>query len=148
MSEHKITLAWKLETPEFTYKNYNRDHTWSFDGGIQVGASAAPAYFGNPALVDPEEALIAALSSCHMLTFLAVACKQKFIVESYTDEAVGTLEKDTDGKLAITQIILRPKINFGGENSPATEQLNEMHQFAHKECFIAHSIKARVTIES
>ena len=148
MSEHTLTLTWKLEAPEFTYKTYNRDHTWTFDGGLQVGASASPAYLGSAALVDPEEALIAALSSCHMLTFLAVACKQRFVVESYTDEPVGTLEKNEAGKLAITRILLRPKIQFGGETQPTAGQIHEMHEFAHRECFIANSLKAEVTVET
>lgn len=146
MSEHKVTLTWKLETPEFIYPKYNRDHTWTFDGGLSVGASAAPAYIGNPALVDPEEAFVASLSSCHMLTFLAVACKKRFVVESYTDEAVGFLEKNADGKLAITRVVLHPKIAFGGGNQPAPDLLREMHEFAHRECFIANSVKADVTV--
>jgi len=147
MSEHKTTLTWKLETPEFSYQKYNRDHTWSFDGGVEVRASAAPTYLGNPALVDPEEAFIASLSSCHMLTFLAVACKKRFIVESYIDEAVGHLEKNADGKLAITRVVLRPKIIFGGGNNPTADELHEMHEFAHRECFIANSVKTNVTVE-
>ena len=146
MSEHKIILTWKLETPEFTYPKYNRDHTWAFDGGVEVRASGAPAYLGNPALVDPEEAFVASISSCHMLTFLAVACKQRFVVESYIDEAVGHLEKNADGKLAITRVELQPKIVFGGGNNPTAEQLHEMHEFAHRECFIANSVKASVTV--
>jgi organic hydroperoxide reductase OsmC/OhrA len=146
MSEHKIILAWKLEAPEFTYAKYNRDHTWTFDGGLEVRASAAPAYVGNPALVDPEEAFVASLSSCHMLTFLAVACKKRFVVESYIDEAIGSLEKNAAGKLAITRVVLHPKIVFGGGNQPTPEQLHEMHGFAHSECFIANSVKAVVTV--
>lgn len=147
MSEHKITLAWKLETGDFSYPKYNRDHTWQFDGGAEIRASAAPGYLGNAALVDPEEALVASISSCHMLTFLAVACKKRFKVESYVDEAVGFLEKNAAGKLAITRVVLRPRIDFGAGNIPNAEQLHEMHEFAHNECFIANSVKAEVTVE-
>src|SRR5438067_4404070 len=113
MSEHKITLAWQRQSADFTYTSYNRDHAWSFDGGATVAASAAPAYQGNPTLVDPEEAFVASLASCHMLTFLAIACKKRFVVDSYRDEAVGFMEKNAEGKMAITRVVLRPRIEFG-----------------------------------
>src|SRR5262245_8446174 len=100
MSEHKVTLKWERGGAEFSYQKYPRDHTWSFDGGPTMIATAAPAYLGNPANVDPEEAFVAALSSCHMLTFLAIACKQKFVLDSYEDAAVGHMEKNVDGKMA------------------------------------------------
>ena len=102
MSEHKVTLKWERGGAEFSYRKYPRDHTWIFDGGHRMTATAAPAYLGNPANVNPEEAFVAALSSCHMLTFLAIACKEKFVFDSYEDEAVGHMEKNADGKLAIT----------------------------------------------
>src|SRR5262249_37649729 len=89
MSEHKVTLKWERGGAEFSYQKYPRDHTWSFDGGHTMTATAAPAYLGNPANVDPEEAFVASLASCHMLTFLSIACKQKFVLDSYEDEAVG-----------------------------------------------------------
>ena len=94
MSEHKVTLEWKRESADFSYESYNRDHVLIFEGGVRVPASAAPAYRGNPAHVNPEDALVAALSSCHMLTFLAVAAKKKFVVDGYSDHAVGFLEKN------------------------------------------------------
>ena len=97
MSEHKVTLKWERGGAEFSYQKYPRDHTWRFDGGHTMAATAAPAYLGNPAHVDPEEAFVASLSSCHMLTFLAIACKQQFVIDSYEDEAVGHLEKNFDG---------------------------------------------------
>lgn len=147
MSEHKAILNWKRQSADFTYQSYNRDHSWSFDGGSRLEASAAPAYLGNPALVDPEEAFIASLASCHMLTFLAVACKKRFVVESYNDEAVGILERNADGKMAITKVILHPKITFSGENQPTAEQLAQIHDVAHHECFIANSVKTVVTVE-
>ena len=102
MSEHKVTLKWERGGTEFSYQRYPRDHTWSFDGGHTMTATAAPAYLGNPANVDPEEAFVASLASCHMLTFLSIACKQKFVLDSYEDEAVGHMEKNADGKLAIS----------------------------------------------
>ncbi|TKS63481.1 MAG: osmotically inducible protein OsmC [Nitrospira sp.] len=105
MSEHKISLEWKRGTEDFSYESYTRDHVLVFEGGVRVPASAAPAYRGNPAHVNPEEGLVAALSSCHMLTFLAVAAKKQFVVDQYSDHAVGLLEKNQKGKLAITRVI-------------------------------------------
>ena len=146
MSEHKVTLKCERGGAEFSYQNYPRDHTWRFDGGHTVTATAAPAYLGNPAYVDPEEAFVASLSSCHMLTFLAIACKQKFVVDSYEDEAVGHLEKDVDGKLAITRVELRPRIQWGGDRKPNAEELDKMHHAAHANCFIANSVRTEVTV--
>ena len=148
MAEHKITLEWKRETESFTYDSYNRDHVWVFDGGARVPASAAPAYRGNPAQVNPEDALVAALSSCHMLTFLAVAAKRKFVVDRYSDHAVGFLEKNAKGKLAVTRVILRPKVTFGGATQPTPEQLTSLHEEAHNGCFIANSVTTDVTVEA
>jgi organic hydroperoxide reductase OsmC/OhrA len=147
MSEHKISLEWKRGTPDFQYQTYNRDHAWKFDGGHEMQASAAPAYLGNPKNVDPEEAFVASLSSCHMLTFLAVACKKRFMLDNYTDEAVGHMEKNENGKLAITRVELHPKVKFSGEKQPTAEELDEMHHFAHAECFIANSVKTQITVE-
>ena len=141
-----MTLTWKRATPDFEYKTYNRDHTWTFDGGHEMQASSAPAYLGNPKLVDPEEAFVAALSSCHMLTFLAVACKKKFMLDEYVDEAVGHMEKNSEGKLAITRVELHPKLKFSGENQPGEKEIEEMHHFAHENCFIASSVKTEVTV--
>ena len=142
-----MTLTWKRATPDFDYKTYKSDHTWSFDGGHEMGASATPAYLGNPKLVDPEEAFVSALSSCHMLTFLAAACKKKFVLDEYVDEAVGHMEKNADGKLAITRVELHPKLKFSGENQPSEKDIEEMHHFAHANCFIASSVKTEVTVE-
>jgi organic hydroperoxide reductase OsmC/OhrA len=147
MSEHKITLEWKRETESFSYESYNRDHVLVFEGGMRVSASAAPAYRGNPAHVNPEETLVAALSSCHMLTFLAVAAKKRFVVDRYSDHAVGFLEKNQKGKLAITRVVLRPQVTFGGTNLPTPEQLAELHERAHAECFVANSVTTEVTVE-
>jgi organic hydroperoxide reductase OsmC/OhrA len=118
-----------------------------FEGGVRVPASAAPAYRGNPAHVNPEEALVAALSSCHMLTFLAIAAKKRFVVDRYSDQAIGFLEKNSKGKLAMTRVILHPRVVFGGPTLPTAEQLAELHEGAHSECFIANSVTTAVTIE-
>ena len=146
MSEHNVTVKWERGGAEFSYQKYPRDHTWSFDGGHTMTATAAPAYLGNPANVDPEEAFVASLSSCHMLTFLAVAAKRRFRVEHYADEAVGFMEKNADGKLAVTRVVLRPSITFGGDRHPTAAELHEMHELSHGECFIANSVKTQVTV--
>jgi organic hydroperoxide reductase OsmC/OhrA len=147
MSEHKVTVEWKRETPDFSYQSYNRDHNWAFDAGVTVRASASPAYLGNAACVDPEEAFVASLSSCHMLTFLAIASKKLFVLDAYHDEAVGILGKDAAGRLTIIKVTLRPKVQFSGDKAPSPEELEQMHEQAHDACFIANSVKTEVTVE-
>src|SRR2546426_6485701 len=147
MSEHKITLTWKRGDTPFEYQEYSRDHTWKFDGGHEMQASAAPAYLGNPKLVDPEEAFVASLSSCQMLTFLAVAAKKKFVLDEYVDEAVGHMEKNAEGRLAITRVTLRPRLKFSGDKQPTSQELDEMNHAAHEQCFIANSVKTEIEIE-
>ena len=145
MSEHKATVKWSRAGKEFTYRTYSRDHVWSLNGN-DVPASATTAYLGNPSRVDPEAALVAALSSCHMLTFLALAANKGFIVESYEDAAVGHLEKNAAGKLAITRVELHPRIVYGGSKQPTEEDLDWLHEKAHKECFIANSVTTEVRV--
>ena len=147
MAEHRASLSWKRGEREFTYDSYSRDHEWSFEGGIKVAASAAPGYLGSAERVNPEEAFVASLSSCHMLTFLAVAAKRRFVVDAYDDEAVGHLEKNEEGKLAVTRVILHPKVIFGGEKRPTEEQIATMHKQSHEQCFIASSVKTAVSVE-
>ena len=147
MSQHLATIQWKRESQGFSYETYNRGHRWSFDGGVEVAASASPAYRGDPDRVDPEEAFVAAVASCHMLTFLALAAGQRFVVDSYSDEAIGFMEKNEKGKLAITRVTLRPKIAFGGDKRPSEEQISKLHELAHEQCFIANSVLTRVAVE-
>jgi organic hydroperoxide reductase OsmC/OhrA len=147
MTEHHATIRWELGDGEFTYKTYTRDHTWTFEGGVSVHASAAPSFLGNAELVDPEEAFVASLSSCHMLTFLAFAAKKRLVVERYEDAAVGLLEANGDGRLAVTRVTLRPKIAFGGE-APSPELVAQLHERAHEQCFIANSVRTDVTVEA
>ncbi len=148
MSEHTVTIDWQRETPDFEYQSYNRDHDWVFDGGITVRASATPDYQGNERCADPEEAFVASLSSCHMLTFLAIACKRRFTVDGYRDQAVGILGKDQTGKLAMTRVTLRPQIRFSGGKTPTPEELAQMHDQAHHACFLANSVKTEVVVEA
>ncbi len=147
MSNHTAQLRWRRETPDFDYKTYNRDHAVTFKNNESITMSAAPAYKGSANAIDPEEMLVASLSSCHMLTFLALAAGRKLVVDSYDDDAVGALEKNADGKLAITRVTLRPKIAFSGE-APDAAMLDELHHKAHEQCFIASSVKCEMSIES
>ena len=111
-------------------------------------ASAAPAYLGNPNLVDPEEAFVASLSSCHMLTFLAIACKKRFVLDEYSDDAVGMMEKNADGRLAITRVTLRQRLKFSGDKQPTPQEIEEMNHAAHEQCFIANSVKTEIRVET
>ena len=147
MSEHRVTVAWERGGRDFTYQAYSRDHRWAFEGGTSVDASAAPAYRGNPELVDPEEAFVAALSSCHLLTFLALAARKRYVVDQYTDRATGHVEKDGQGRLAVTRVELRPDVRFSGETQPSADELAELHERAHDMCFIANSVTTEVTIK-
>ena len=147
MSEHKVTVDWKRETPDFAYETYNRDHDWVFDAGVTVRASANPAYLGSESCVDPEEAFVASLSSCHMLTFLALAAKKRYVLDGYRDEAVGVLAKDAAGRLAVTRVTLRPQVRFGGDRVPGPEELRQLHELAHHACFIANSVKTEIVVE-
>jgi organic hydroperoxide reductase OsmC/OhrA len=146
MSEHKATILWARDGADFAYRTYSRDHVWRFENGVETPASATPAFLGNPQRVDPEAAFVAALSSCHMLTFLAVASNKGFVVDSYEDEAVGHLEKNANGKLAVTRVDLRPRIRFGGARQPTQADLDRLHDKAHKECFIANSVTTEVVV--
>jgi organic hydroperoxide reductase OsmC/OhrA len=147
MSEHRCAVAWVRETPGFGYEEYDRTHTWTFPGGASLEASAAPEFRGRADLPDPEEALVGALASCHMLTFLAVAARKRLVVDAYEDEAEGVLEKNDDGKLAVTRVCLRPRVVFSGEKQPDAAALLQMHDVAHRECFIANSVRTEVSVE-
>jgi organic hydroperoxide reductase OsmC/OhrA len=145
MSQHRVEIRWDRQTAGFAYPEYNRDHQWLFEGGAGIAASAAPVYLGSPELVDPEQAFVAAVSSCHMLTFLAICSRKRIVVDSYSDNAVGYMEKNHAGRLAITHIELSPVIRFAGPR-PGGEALEEIHHLSHERCFIANSIRTRVSI--
>ena len=147
MSEHIVNLSWKNDSEDFLYKNYDRTHSWKFEGGIVVKASAATEYLGKKEFVNPEEAFAASLASCHMLTFLAIASMKKYIVESYEDKAVAVLEKNEKSKMAVTKLYLRPKITFTGDNIPDETVIHEMHRRSHAECFISNSVLTEIIIE-
>lgn len=150
MAHHTASIRWARGAAPFTDQRYSRGHVWLFDGGVQVPASSSPHSVPVPmsveAAVDPEEAFVASLASCHMLWFLAIAAKAGFVVDRYEDSAVGTLARDTDGHLSMTEIVLRPKVSFEG-NAPSEDALHELHEHAHDECFLARSVKTIVRVE-
>jgi len=145
MSQHQAGIYWTRQSDGFSYPEYNRDHEWRFGESVQVPASAAPVYLGTPGRVDPEEAFVAAVSSCHMLTFLAICARKRIVVDEYLDNAVGYLEKNPAGRLAITHVELSPEIRFE-EAAPDEEELKKLHQQAHEQCFIANSVRTAVSL--
>lgn len=147
MSEYHVTVAWRRESKDFTYESYNRNHLWRVGKNTEIAASAAPEYRGDGERLDPEEALVAALSSCHMLTFLAIAARKRIGVESYEDEAVGHMAKGANGKLWVARVTLRPRIRFMEGTVVSEAQLEQMHHQSHEDCFIANSVKTEVAVE-
>jgi organic hydroperoxide reductase OsmC/OhrA len=145
MSKHRATIAWKRRSAGFSYPEYNREHVWLFEGGARIEASAAPVYLGAAELVDPEEAFVASVASCHMLTFLAICARKRLVVDSYTDAAVGYVGKNSAGRLAITHIELSPVVSYAGD-APAAATIEAIHRRSHEQCFIANSIRTRVTV--
>jgi organic hydroperoxide reductase OsmC/OhrA len=146
MSAHEVRLNWQRGEAAFKYDSYPREHQLTFGGGLEITASAAHEYRGKPQYPNPEEALVFAIASCHMLTFLAVAAKRKLSLLSYRDHALGKLEKNADGYLAVTHVTLRPELIWEGE-APARETLERMHEASHRECFIANSVNTRIDVE-
>jgi organic hydroperoxide reductase OsmC/OhrA len=151
MMAYTVRISWNRKSDEaFLDNRYSRSHTWTFDGGIELAASASPHVvpvpMSNESAVDPEEAFVASLSSCHMLWFLSLAVEKNFVVESYEDNAEGVMGKNEEGKLAMTRVTLSPKINFGGNHTPSRDQVDELHHSAHEKCFLANSVKTKITV--
>jgi len=149
--EYTATVSWQRGSSEpFTDNKYSRAHTWVFDGGVTVPASSSPLSVRLPLsradAVDPEEALVASLSSCHMLTFLYLAAKQGHVIESYDDAAVGIMSKNERGKLFVSKVTLRPRIVFSGPRQPSAAELAQLHHHAHEECYIANSVRTEVVV--
>jgi len=151
LHRYEASVEWRREGARFTDNRYSRGHRWRFDGGTEISASSSPAVVPLPmsvaASVDPEEALVAATSSCHMLWFLSLAAAKGWVVDSYDDDAFGVMEKNSQGKVAFSRIVLRPRIEFSGAAPDATA-LAAVHARAHDECFIANSLRATVEVES
>ena len=150
MAEHRATISWKRQSPEFLQGKYSREHTWTFDGGLVVPASSSPSVvrvpFSNPAHIDPEEAFVAALSSCHMLTFVHLARVAGFQVDSYDDEAVGHMTPNERKVPWVSSVTLNPKIVYSGDKRPTPEEEAHLHHRAHDDCFISQSVKTQVTV--
>ncbi len=152
MAQHSTTVVWQRDDgTAFTDNRYSRRHTWCFDGGTTVPASASPHVvplpYSDPAGVDPEEAFVASLSSCHMLWFLDIAARAGWVVDSYCDEATGTLARNAQGQQAMTHVVLRPAVKFAPGQSPTPQELQDLHHRAHASCFIANSVKSEVVCE-
>jgi organic hydroperoxide reductase OsmC/OhrA len=151
MHRYEATIRWHRGEQKFVDNRYSRAHQWEFDGGARIAASSSPLSVPLPmseaANVDPEEALVAATSSCHMLFFLSFAARAGFAVDNYVDPAYGVMDKDSEGRMAITRIVLRPEIGFAGE-APDADALVRMHEQAHHHCYIANSLKAEVVVEA
>ncbi len=151
MSDHLASISWQRHDANFLDDRYSRAHRWLFDGGAEVAASSSPHVVPLPmsdaAAVDPEEAFVASLSSCHMLWFLSIARKRGYVVERYRDEAVGVMGRNASGKHAMTLVTLRPLVDFLGDKQPDLKQLDALHEAAHVQCFIANSVLTEVRCE-
>jgi organic hydroperoxide reductase OsmC/OhrA len=150
MSEHRATIRWQSTGPDFSTGKYSREHTWTFDGGLVVPASASPSVvtipYSNPSNVDPEEAYVAAISSCHMLTFLYLAYRAGYDVDAYEDEAFGVMTKNEKGVPWMSDVTLQPRIAYSGDTGPTPAEENRLHHEAHDKCNISNSIKTNVRI--
>jgi organic hydroperoxide reductase OsmC/OhrA len=151
MSRHTATVSWTRGDARFTDNRYSRRHRWRFDGGVEVPASSSPHSvplpYSSADAVDPEEAFVASISSCHMLWFLSIAAKRGYTIDEYVDDAEGFLEKDAEGRMSMTRVILRPRIAPGGDRVPSSAEIAAMHDEAHHACFVANSVKTAITCE-
>lgn len=151
MAAYTATVVWERgEGKSFTDNRYGRGHTWVFDGGVQLRASSSPHVvprYSDPAGIDPEEAFVASLSSCHMLTFLHLAAKAGFVIDRYEDVAEGIMEKNDAGRLWVARVTLRPRVTWGNGRAPERDEVERLHHLAHEECFIANSVRTDVRCE-
>ena len=151
MSTYTAEITWQRDGQPFTDRRYRRHHQWRFDGGLVVAGSSSPQVVPLPmsdaAAVDPEEAFVASLSSCHLLWFLDLACRAGWVVDGYQDAASGMLAKNADGQLAMTLVTLRPQVRFAGDRQPDAAEIHRLHHAAHAACFIANSVRTDVRCE-
>lgn len=152
MSRYEATISWQRNGESFVDDVYSRGHDWIFDGGLTVPASASPTIVPLPLSVeenvDPEEAFVASISSCHMLFFLSLAAKRGIVVDQYVDKASGVMEKRADGKIAMTRVVLRPEAQYSGKATPDRDEVEELHHRAHDLCFIANSVNTEISVET
>ncbi len=149
--KYSASVFWKKkDTESYTDNKYSRKHTWAFDGGTEVPASSSPQVVPLPmsdaSALDPEEAFVAAISSCHMLFFLSIAASSNYIIETYEDLALGIMSKNESGQMVMADIILNPKIIFSRQNIPSAEQITKLHDSAHKKCYLANSVKSTIKV--
>lgn len=148
--EYTAEVVWTRDGAVFTDNRYSRGHVWRFDGGVEVPASSSPLSVKLPLsradAVDPEEALVAAVASCHMLFFLGFAAKAGFVVDKYEDAPVGVMTKNEQGKLFVSKITLSPAITFSGPKQPSADELDALHHRSHEECYVANSVRAEVVV--
>jgi len=152
MSQYFAKIDWKRSCNEKYIDNkYSREHQWHFDGGKTIQASSSahivPLPYSVEENIDPEEAFVASISSCHMLFFLSIAAQNHYLIDSYIDNAVGIMEKNEQGKISMTTVTLRPQVKLSGTKQPSTKQLEQMHHQSHEQCFIANSVKTEINIE-
>ena len=151
MHRYTATVSWSRGDAPFTDMKYSRAHRWAFDGGVEVPASSSPQHvrvpFSDPSAVDPEEAFVAACSSCHLLSFLWVVARRGFTVDGYHDEAEGTMGRNAEGREAITHVALRPRITWVGD-APDAATIAAMHHEAHDVCYIANSVRTEIVVEA
>jgi organic hydroperoxide reductase OsmC/OhrA len=151
VADYQVTVQWQRGDQRFTDSSYSRGHTWIFDGGVEIPASSSPHVvplpYSNANAVDPEEAFVASLSSCHMLWFLSIAARWGFLVDRYVDDAVGTMGRDQSGRLAMTRVTLRPRVVLSGDRLPTEAEIQAIHHEAHEKCYIANSVKTEVRCE-
>lgn len=151
MSHYTAEVLWTREEQPFTDSCYSRRHRWRFDGGAEVAGSASPQHvavpMSDPAAIDPEEAFVVSLASCHMLFFLAIAAKRGFRIDRYVDAASGVLEPDREGRMAMTVVTLHPEVTFSGERLPTRSAIDQIHRESHEQCYIANSVKSEVRCE-
>ena len=151
MAQYTANIVWQREGQDFLDNRYSRKHLLRFDGGVEVAGSSSPHVVPLPmsdaAAIDPEEAFVASLASCHMLWFLSIAAKRRFCVDRYLDSAVGVMAKNEQGKMAMTVVTLRPAVSFSGEHQPTRAQIEALHHEAHEACYIANSVKTEVRCE-
>jgi organic hydroperoxide reductase OsmC/OhrA len=149
--EYKAAIRWHRNGAAFTDQRYSRGHVWRFDGGVEVPASSAPSSvplpYSRADAVDPEEAFVASIASCHMLFFLHLAAKAGFVVDSYEDDPVGVMTKNEGGKLYVSRVTLDPRVAFAGERRPSPADVAELHHRSHEECYIANSVRTEVVVE-
>lgn len=151
MEEIAVSIEWSRNGALFTDNRYPRAHVWRFDGGTVLAASSSPAIvpvpFSDPSAVDPEEAFVASLSSCHMLWFLSIAARAGLVVESYRDQPAGRMGNDPAGRMVVLEVTLRPEVVWGGASPPPASRVDQLHEQAHAECFLANSVRTRVTVQ-